>query len=156
MVSIVPSERNRFPIMALLALQAFDIAFASLGGQSANGTHGAGMTWSLIPKRLPMEVDRWVILSSSSVYLLGLSKHKVIGNDKKEGGVRTRTEVSCQPGIARGSRHSAGRPLWGVGRLENSAGMSAYRGEPRWHMNLLSHRLFSLTYSIREISELKE
>jgi len=86
MVSIVPSERNRFPIMALLALQAFDIAFASLGGQSANGTHGAGMTWSLIPKRLPMEVDRWVILSSSSVYLLGLSKHKVIGNDKIEGG----------------------------------------------------------------------
>ncbi|HET6443794.1 MAG TPA: hypothetical protein VFI27_04360, partial [candidate division Zixibacteria bacterium] len=51
-----------------------------------NGTHGAGMTWSLIPKRLPMEVDRWVILSSSSVYLLGLSKHKVIGNDKIEGG----------------------------------------------------------------------
>lgn len=85
MVSIVPSERNRFPIMALLALQAFDIAFASLGGQSANGTHGAGMTWSLIPKRLPMEVDRWVILSSSSVYLLGLSKHKVIGNDNKNG-----------------------------------------------------------------------
>jgi hypothetical protein len=84
MVSIVPSERNRFPIMALLALQAFDIAFASLGGQSANGTHGAGMTWSLIPKRLPMEVDRWVILSSSSVYLLGLSKHKVIGNDMGE------------------------------------------------------------------------
>ncbi len=81
MVSIVPSEQKRFPIMALLAQQAFDIAFASLGGQSANGTHGAGMTWSLYPKRLPMEVDRCVLFSQSSVYLLGLSKHKVIGYD---------------------------------------------------------------------------
>jgi hypothetical protein len=40
------------------------------------------MTWSSIPKRLPMEVDRWVTLSSLSVYLLGLSKHKVIGQEK--------------------------------------------------------------------------
>lgn len=58
MVSIVPSERYRFPIMALLALQALDSALASLGGQSERGTRGAGMTWSSIPKRLPMEVDR--------------------------------------------------------------------------------------------------
>lgn len=102
MVSIVPSERNRFPIMALLALQAFDIAFASLGGQSANGTHGAGMTWSLIPKRLPMEVDRWVILSSSSVYLLGLSKHKVIGNDMIGAGMCGRLHSktrNCRVGV---------------------------------------------------------
>ncbi len=79
MVSIELSERNRFPIMALLALQALDSAFVSLGGRSEQGTQGAGMTWSSIPKRLPMEVDRCVFFSQSSVYLLGLSKHKVIG-----------------------------------------------------------------------------
>ena len=76
MVSIVQSERNSSPIMALLALRALDSTFASLGGRSERGTQGAGMTRSSIPKRLPMEVDRWVFSSSSSVYLLGLSKHK--------------------------------------------------------------------------------
>jgi hypothetical protein len=37
--------------MALIALQAFDCEFASLGGQSERGTLGAEMTWSSNPKR---------------------------------------------------------------------------------------------------------